>query len=217
MRLSIKKWLMELTEINLTVSQEELNRVIVVALERLSQAFRTLLWDHAKQEKLSPIQIQFMVFIAAHPDRQSRVTDIAREFNLTPATVSDAVKSLENKGYIRKKANENDRRVQWLQLTSSGKSVTRNLSGWQATIIEHLDQFPLQTKRMVIMFLLELVESLRRDHVLQEVKTCLSCGYFQRDVNDESDSPHFCLLREVPMENLDLRLDCPNYQKKLKT
>lgn len=202
-----------MTELNLTISKDDLNKVIVVALERLSQAFRTLLWDYAKQERLSPIQIQFLVYIASHPDKRSFVTEIARDFDLTPATVSDAVKTLDQKGLILKEASPADRRRYFLKLTPRGKKLTRDLSGWKGTIVEQLHQFPLETRQTVMIFLLELLESLKTGEVITEAKTCLSCSYFQRDAQADSD-PHLCLLRNVAMNDLDIRIDCPNYKSK---
>ena len=35
---------------------------IVVALERISEAFRVLLWNESKENSLSPIQIQLLIF-----------------------------------------------------------------------------------------------------------------------------------------------------------
>lgn len=194
------------------LSDYDLNRVIVVALERMTQAFRTLIWDYAKQKRLSPIQIQFLIFIAAHPENQSFVTEIAREFSLTAPTVSDAIKSMEQKGLVKKTASPQDKRRFYLRLTPAGKNITRNLVGWQNPMIEHLEQFPIQTKKVVMLFLLELVESLKRDNVIGEAKTCLSCKYFQKNVHGKKAYSHQCLLRDVAMSDLHLRLDCPNYE-----
>lgn len=192
--------------------QFELNRVIVLALERLSQVFKTLLWQHAKQELLSPIQIQFLMFIALDLRPSNCVTEIAHEFNLTAATVSDAVKSLEQKGLIEKKVSKIDRRRYYLNLTKEGKRVTRNLSNWQNPILEHLKEFPLQIRETVLIFLLKFVESLKNGALLEEARTCLSCSYFEEDSGKSDNSNRYCLLRKVPLNISDLRLNCFNYK-----
>ena len=205
-----------MTEIDFSIQQEDLNRVIIVALERLSQAFRSLLWDHAKEEKLSPIQIQFLLYINSQKNRQSFVSDLAREFNLTPPTVSDAIKVLEQKGLVEKNISVSDKRKFALKITSTGKKQIANFLNWQGPLVEHLYQFPLQTRQTVLVFLLNFVESLRKGKILGDVKTCFSCGYFRDSKSDAETHSFFCFLRDVPLNESDLRLDCPNYQSKIK-
>ncbi|HFE65141.1 MAG TPA: hypothetical protein ENK14_12125 [Caldithrix sp.] len=60
------------------------------------------------------------------------------------------------------------------------------------------------------MFLPELLESLKADHILPEVKTCFSCKYFQKVVHPGQKEKHHCLLRDVSLNNLDLQINCPN-------
>ena len=73
---------------------------IIVALERISEAFKVLLWDKAKEYGLSPIQIQILIFVAYHKQELCNVSHLANEFNITKPTVSDAIKALVNKNYI---------------------------------------------------------------------------------------------------------------------
>ena len=82
---------------NLDNQNAGLNSKIVAGLERLSQAFRTLLWEKAKEFGLSPIQIQVLIFIHYHSKEKSTVSYLAQEFNLTKPTISDAIKALEQK------------------------------------------------------------------------------------------------------------------------
>lgn len=112
----------------LKYQHEDIDSKIAAALERLSQAFRVLLWEKTKTENLSPIQIQILVYLLYHTEEQATVGQIAREFTLTPATVSDAVKSLEKKELAFRKDLEADRRITSVFLTKEGKKMARNLS-----------------------------------------------------------------------------------------
>jgi DNA-binding MarR family transcriptional regulator len=187
------------------------DKMIIGALVRISQVFRSLLWEYAKRENLSPIQIQFLLFIASHPGRYSTVTQIAREFNLTPATVSDAVKTLEQKKLIHRMPSRKDRRKNLLALTKSGQSIAHHLKHWIDPINEHLKQFTEAERKTTLKFLLNLVSSLGEAKLLQEVRTCLSCDYYDRqDSKNEENSR--CVLRNVSLNSIDLRLNCPNYK-----
>jgi len=96
---------------------------IVVGLERISEAFRALLWEYAKTIGLSPIQIQILIFVAYHREQLCTVSHLAKEFNLTKPTISDAVKALEKKGMISKHKTLVDSRSYFIALTEEGKKT----------------------------------------------------------------------------------------------
>jgi DNA-binding MarR family transcriptional regulator len=99
---------------------------VVAAMERLSQAFRVLLWNEAKHHGISStIQIQLLTYLLYYPESQRTVTYLASYFNMTKATISDALKALESKGLIQRKASTTDTRSHSLSLTRHGKSVAR--------------------------------------------------------------------------------------------
>ncbi|MEO0333318.1 MAG: MarR family transcriptional regulator, partial [Bacteroidota bacterium] len=57
---------MEKSVFNPTNQQSDVSSKIVAGLERISEAFKVLLWEKAKSLGLSPIQIQILIFIAYH-------------------------------------------------------------------------------------------------------------------------------------------------------
>lgn len=196
------------------VFQSDLNSNIILSLEKVYLTFRRLLWKYAEQEKLSPIQIQFLIYLTLHSQRDIFMTDIAREYNLTTATVSDALKVLEKKGLIKREVTDKDRRKYFINLTEKGKKVTKKLSGWQNPLQMHLQQFPWQTREIILIFLLKFIESLKNGKLLEEAKTCLSCEYYKNDNTLNIASQNYCLLRNVPLNISDLRINCPNYKVK---
>ena len=91
---------MEGSIFNTKFQQNSITSKIVVGLERISEAFKGILWEHAKVIGLSPTQIQILIFIAYHKTKLCNVSHLAKEFNITKPTVSDAVRVLNNKKYI---------------------------------------------------------------------------------------------------------------------
>ena len=63
---------------------------IIAALERISQAFRVLLWNESKAFSLSPIQVQVLNFLLQHSGEKRKISYLAGEFNLTKPTISDS-------------------------------------------------------------------------------------------------------------------------------
>ena len=121
---------------NLINQNSSLDNKIVAGLERLSQVFRILLWEKAKQYSLSPIQIQLLIFIQHHSVDKTTVSYLAQEFNFTKPTISDAIKVLEQKNLIRKNIDGKDTRSYTIQLTVSGKKIVSETENFANPITE---------------------------------------------------------------------------------
>ena len=57
------------------------NQKITQALERISKAFRVLLWKESKKHGISPIQIQILVFCLSHKPEMLKVSFLAKDFD----------------------------------------------------------------------------------------------------------------------------------------
>lgn len=197
---------------DLTSQQSDLNSKIIIALERLAEAIRILLWDQSKTANLSPIQIQFLIFLHYYPAEQRRVSELARRFNLTQATVSDAVSSLEAKGLVTKTESPQDRRATVLKLTAAGREAVQQLAGWAEGIRSVLSDFPAERTVAGYLFLLQLVEALEKRGVISRNRMCLTCRFFREEVSSGENSPYFCAFLDKPLSTGDLRVDCPEYE-----
>jgi len=58
---------------NLNGQNQKIESRIVVALERISEAFRVLLWNESKENALSPIQIQILIFVYFHSSEKCKI------------------------------------------------------------------------------------------------------------------------------------------------
>ncbi|GAB4335281.1 MAG: MarR family transcriptional regulator [Calditrichia bacterium] len=192
----------------------ETAKQIQAALEHISTAIRGQLWEHTKQLGLSPIQIQFLLFIASQVPKSVGVAALADKYNLTRPTVSDAVSVLVKKGLLEKQTDPKDRRRQYLKLTDAGQEVLEQVKDWNLKIISAISEFSLRNQESILIFLLELIEKLKNAEILSIGRSCLSCRYLQTQNAEASESAHFCLLRNVEVAGYELRLDCPNYVMK---
>src|SRR3546814_20253589 len=106
---------------DLNEQNSNLDSRIIAGLERLSHVFRTLLWQKAGEERLSPIQLRLLVFIRYHAPDMNNVSYLAREFNVTKPTISDAIKVLGIKGLDRKSFVEGKSVSVWVDLVGRRK------------------------------------------------------------------------------------------------
>lgn len=193
------------------VRASDLDDKLIAALERLAHVLRTLLWEEAVKSRLSPIQIQTLIYLNSHAEDLCRVRQLAQEFGLTPATMSDAVSSLEAKRLLTREPWLEDRRAHTLRLTAQGQRSTQRLSHWAEALHEQLERFAPEEKAQALKFLLELIESLYRAGIITVARICLTCRFFRADAHADPETPHHCALMDKPLAAQDLRVDCPEH------
>ncbi|WP_445733885.1 MarR family winged helix-turn-helix transcriptional regulator [Mariniflexile sp.] len=190
--------------------ETDLSNKIVAGLERISEAFKVLLWEKAKVLGLSPIQIQILIFIAYHKIGFCNVTHLAKEFNLTKPTISDAVRVLINKGFIEKTVSTSDSRSYAIQLTNEGKHIvseTENFALPIKTQLKKTDESDLNTLFKTIS---NLIYQLNKIGVLTVQRTCYACKFHQK--NQDKD---YCNLLEKELLNSEIRIDCAEFEEKI--
>jgi len=197
---------------DLAAQHDDVDAKLVAALERLSQVFRVRLREKAWERDLSPAQAQFLIYLLYHNVELRRVSQLAREFDLTKATVSDAVASLETKGLVQREQWPEDRRVVTLWLSPEGEKLATTLSEWADPVREHLERFSPEERETVMRFLIGLIGSLQRSGLITVARMCVTCTFFRQDIHPGEPSPHHCGLLDVPLGRADLRVDCPEHE-----
>lgn len=199
---------MEHSVFGLDEQNANLSSKIVVSLEKISEVFRVLLWQQAKEFGLSPIQIQILIFIQTHDLQLNKVSNLAREFNLTKATISDAVRVLEQKKLIEKLRNETDSRSYSIALTNKGKEIAEKVSLFSNSLKTTIDQFSDQNQLNLWNSLFSIITDFQKKGVLSLQRMCLNCKYH----NSDSPTGHYCTLLKTPLKQKDLRIDCPEHE-----
>ena len=183
------------------------NLKIINGLERISTAFRVLLWEESKLYKISPIQIQLLIFCGTHKKEDLNVSFLAKEFDLTKATISDSIKVLLKKELLTKTVNLNDSRSFTVQLTTKGKEIVSKTSGFTTVLNESINSFTILEKGVFLERLMQLIYQLNQKDVISTQRMCLTCFHYKKDGNH-----HYCKLMEKQLKNTDLRMDCDEHQ-----
>ena len=182
---------------------------IVAALERISQAFRVLLWEKAKNLGLSPIQIQILIFVAHHRAAYNNVSFLAKEFDLTKPTISDAIRALDQKGLIEKKASPTDSRSYTILLSEKGRQmvgVTEDFADPLASSVEGMGQ---KEQEKLFQRLSQLIHQLNQSDILTVQRSCFSCKFF-----GEKGTEPYCHMLRQKHKPADIRVDCNEYETK---
>ena len=191
------------------VQNQDIAARIVAGLERVAESFRVLLWDHAKATGLSPIQIQLLLFMHYHSEEWCNVSALAKEFNMTKPTISDAVKMLNKKELVRKIPSPTDGRAYNMQLTAAGVEVVEQTAAFGQPIFQIISSFSQIEQQQFYRLLNKLIHQLNQAGVIQVQRSCRNCRFYQ-----SSNGGHYCALLEMNLAEETLRLDCPEFEEK---
>ncbi|MCA0429060.1 MAG: MarR family winged helix-turn-helix transcriptional regulator [Bacteroidetes bacterium] len=200
---------MNQSDFNLIIQNQHIESKIIASFERIAQIFRVLLWQESKKYSLSPIQIQILIFLSTHTEDKRKVTYLANEFNMTKATISDAIKSLEQKELITKNYIDNDIRSYIIQLTTKGKNIANKTSVFTQQLHEPLSKLNLNDKENLLLNMLNIISHSNKNGLISVQRMCYTCSHFQTN-----NKKHICKLLNKELKNTELRLDCQEYKLK---
>lgn len=179
---------------------------ILVALERLSQVFRVLLWESARPAGLSPLQLQVLLFCEGHQPEWCRIATLAREFNVTCPTMSDTVSALVAKGLVERHDDPLDARSHYLHLSATGKALAVACGDFARPVWLALHQTDQAERERLYGSLLGLIDQLQAAGVISLSRMCFTCTHYRR-----RQEGHFCNLLDKVLATADLRMDCPEH------
>jgi DNA-binding MarR family transcriptional regulator len=188
----------------------DLDLKLVASLERLAGVFRHLLWQEATHHGLSPLQLQVLVFLRFHPPSQCTVSDLAREYHVSRATISDAVKVLAQKALVSRHPDPTDLRSHSLRLTLAGEQLADQTSRFAEPLSQPVAALPPRQKLSLYLSLLTLLYQLQQAGTIPMQRMCFSCSHYGR-----RPGQHFCHLLNIPLEGAQLRIDCPEHDAAL--
>jgi len=180
---------------------------IVVALERISEAFRVLLWKEGKENALTPLQLQLLIFLKFHSHEKCKVNYLAKEFNVTKATISETVRLLSKKELIYKETDPIDTRSYSIYLTDTGNAIAAKASSFAGALEKPIHSFSQNQKEIVFQSLLELIEKLNKAEIITVPRMCRSCRFYESGASND-----YCQLLKKKLFKPDLRVDCPEHE-----
>lgn len=187
----------------------ELSKKIVNGLERISEVFKLLVWEKAKIYSISPIQIQILLFISNHRSDLTSVSHLAIEFNVTKATISDAVRVLVSKELVEKDHSSTDLRSYTLKLSQNGVKLINDLENFTAPLQHELNQISDAELNSMYKTLTQLIYQLNRSGILSVQRTCFGCKFYEN-----RRKSHYCLYLQKNLVDSEIRLDCPEFEEK---
>ncbi|HEY6532119.1 MAG TPA: MarR family transcriptional regulator [Acidimicrobiales bacterium] len=135
------------------------------AVYTLMAAQRRLNW-RAKRSGGSIAPDRLRALMVVEVEGEATHSQLVRETELTPATISVMVDELTTEGLIERRRDASDGRVWWITLTDDGRALTaRHREAWVATFAAAFAGTPdddLGTAVVVIDRVTEILESIAR-------------------------------------------------------
>lgn len=192
---------------NLENQNKDIDSKITVGLEKIASVFRYLVWEDAKDLKLSPIQLQILIFIHYHEVEYNTVSYLSKEFNVTKPTISDAVKSLELKNLIVKNTDISDSRSYTMQLTSLGIEHVLKSENFTLPLHKLIEKIDSSDKKVMWQTLSNLIYQLHQSDIISVQRMCYSCSFYS-----ENSGQSHCNLLNKNLKTEDIRIDCSEYK-----
>ena len=188
----------------------ELHSKVITGLERIAEVFKTLLWEKAKLHGISPIQIQILLFVSDHNVKLCNVSHLAKEFNVTKPTISDAVRVLLNKGLLDKDFSPSDNRRYNLLLSSKGEQLTADLYDYSSPVSKEIQNISREELHSLFGVISKLIYQLNQKGIIQVQRTCFGCQFYDGNKLDT----HHCNLLGKELMSKEIRLDCSDFKEK---
>lgn len=176
-------------------------------LEQLASLVRAQAWRSDAGAALPPTQAQVLRMLAAAPDGL-RARQIAERLSVSPASLSDSLKAMEAKGWIRRRADTEDRRASIVRLSAAGRTQANRLkhpAHGLAALLQGLESDDVGALLRVSQL---LIAQAQQQGLATGLRTCLGCRFFRPFASDDAAKPHFCAFIGAPFGDAELRIDC---------
>ncbi len=189
-----------------------LSQRIVSGLNRIGIVLKTNAWKGAGEENLTPTQGQILSFLSLRSGGESMLSQLAESLGITLATASRAVKTLVEKGLVKKQTSLEDARSVGISLTTKGKGKSRKVVEWPDFFLGAVDTLSNDEPTVFLRSLVKMIGSLQDKGYIQASKTCVTCHFFQPDVNPGKKRPHYCAFADIPLGDDVYQIECPDHE-----
>ena len=141
-----------------------------------------------------------------------RARQIAERLGVSAASLSDSLKALEGKQWIRRTPDPDDARAARVRLTSAGSRMATQLQRpdqGMGSLVESLGETDLGALLRVTQL---LVNEAQEQGLATGLRTCLGCACFRPFASGRRDAPHVCAFLDKAFGDAELRVDCAEQQ-----
>ncbi len=182
-------------------------RQVAMGLEQIAALVRAQSWRDDGTPTLPPTQRTVLGVLSGAKDGM-RAGRIAARLGVSAASLSNSIKALEARGWIRRAPDPDDGRASLVSLTGAGQRVARWMHDPAGGIGTLLEGFGERDVGELLRLMQLLVLNAQEKGLATGVRTCLGCRYFRANSTGLADRPHYCGFIQRPFGDAELRVDC---------
>ena len=193
-------------------SSIRLTRRLCDGFDRIAMVLRANQWSSANASGLNPAQTQVLNFLIGRGEAGVRVKEIASHLGVSQPTATETILALERKDMISKAPDPQDGRAIAVKATAGGKKAVKAI-GTSATQTENaISQMSIDEQTDLLLLQVKLIRLLQQSGAIPEQRMCVTCQYFQPNINSDAENPHHCAFVNAAFGNRNLRLDCGEHE-----
>lgn len=182
--------------------QKTIARQVYDYLERLNHLIQADERQLGKEYGLQPIQLEALYYLSCCNKYSNHLNGVRAYLRLTKGTVSQTLRLLENKGFVKKVTDPNDRRVVHFLLTQEGINVLKH---FPPDILKNsIQEMPLEMGQTIVGQLHGLLKSIQQTNNLKSFGVCQTCRHFLTN----SPGVYQCGLTQEPLDSTEIQQIC---------
>ncbi len=171
-------------------------------LERLSNLMRNESRRVGAEYDLLPIQLEALHYFSLCNRYSDTPMGLTEYLGQTKGSVSQSIKVLEKKGFVRKKPDKNDKRITHLQITRTGRKLLDNFI--PAPLLDSACRVLSKNEQTRISNSLEtLLRTMQTTNESKSFGVCHTCRH-----NTSIEGGYRCNLTKEPLSITDVQLIC---------
>ncbi|MBK7942762.1 MAG: winged helix-turn-helix transcriptional regulator [Flavobacteriales bacterium] len=135
------------------------------------------------------------------------VARLAQDLQVSRPTMSACVKTLVDRGLLKRSAETHDARSHSLILSAQGRKVHLAISA-SAGLDRSIAVMREPEREALLLGLMTVLQQLLTDGSVDVQRMCWTCSHYRGDRRNT----HRCALMEISLATKDLRTDCPEHE-----
>jgi uncharacterized protein YaaW (UPF0174 family) len=140
-----------------------------------------------------------------------RLSEIAEGLAVTPATASDAVAVLVDKGLVQKAKSVQDKRAIAVTLTQQGSQQAAKVSCWTDFLSEAVEELSEEEQVIFLKGLTKIILKLQEQGRIPIAHMCVNCNFFKPNQYPGLPKPHHCDFVDRAFGDRQIQIDCQDY------
>jgi DNA-binding MarR family transcriptional regulator len=194
-------------------SIDDLAQRIATGLSKISQAMKAKAWQEGFSEGITPTQGQILTFLRQRKkSNPTSLTDIAGHMAVSSATVSEALRVLEEKKFVVKESSFEDRRFLTVRLTDSGRQLADKVFSWPDFLSSSVEDLTSHEQEVFLKVLIKMIKGIQDREEIPLVGMCVTCRFFRPYVHKDKNKPHHCEYVNGAFGARHFRVECPDHE-----